>query len=369
MAENLNPFIPQFGSYPPDLIGRDRIVENYIKAINSKQGNPLKTSIFVGMRGTGKTALLYDIANHAVQNGFITARVTSSNNMLEEIIQLLQINGQHLVTTTKSQVSSINVGGLGFSVGLTFNQTTEENFGFRVKLEMITKRLNAIGVGVLILVDEVQAVNDNMRTLATTYQNMLGEGYNISVVMAGLPSKISTVINDKILTFLYRAHRETLGLLDLSIVERELKKIIEKNGKIISTEALHRATIASRGYPYLIQLVGYNMWENSDDNQEISLADVELSETQSTRDIINSVLMPVLNDMSKKDRVFLEAIANSDDKRVEISELEESLQKSASWVQQYKYRLIDSGVIASPSRGIVEIETPYLREYLRGELK
>ena len=57
-----------------------------------------------------------------------------------------------------------------------------------------------------------------MRVFATTYQHLVGEGLNIAVAMAGLPNAISSVLNDKILTFLNRACKVDLNPLQIADV-------------------------------------------------------------------------------------------------------------------------------------------------------
>ena len=51
----------------------------------------------------------------------------------------------------------------------------------------------------------MQAANENLRQLVVAYQEMIGEGLDVSIVFAGLPAAISSMLNDHVLTFLNRA--------------------------------------------------------------------------------------------------------------------------------------------------------------------
>jgi hypothetical protein len=50
-------------------------------------------------------------------------------------------------------------------------------------------------------VDEVRSTSDEMQEFATTYQELVGDGMNVAVAMAGSPDAISLVLNDRVLTF------------------------------------------------------------------------------------------------------------------------------------------------------------------------
>lgn len=54
-----NPFSPGAGSPPPELVGRDRILEEArILLARVKAKKPEKSLLLTGLRGVGKTVLL-----------------------------------------------------------------------------------------------------------------------------------------------------------------------------------------------------------------------------------------------------------------------------------------------------------------------
>ena len=191
-------FLPAFGNRPSHIIGRDSITNSFIEAITLPVGHRNRATILIGQRGTGKTTLLLEFAELAQKNQFIPARVTANDDMLAEIIQTIQVNGSSFTTSPKNKVKGFSAGVLGFSFGLTFTDETEAKYGFRVKLELLCNELEKHKKGIAILVDEVQSNTPQIRSLATTYQYLVGENKNIVVVMAGLPTSISTVLNDDI---------------------------------------------------------------------------------------------------------------------------------------------------------------------------
>lgn len=109
----------------------------------------------------------------------------------------------------------------------------------------------------MILVDEVQSNSSQMRLLATTYQHLVGEGRNIAIAMAGLPSAISSVLGDDILTFLNRAAHIELGPLPLGDIAAYYSAVFADAEKEFASGRLDAAVEATRGFPYLLQLIGY----------------------------------------------------------------------------------------------------------------
>ena len=51
-----------------------------------------------------------------------------------------------------------------------------------------------------------------------------------------------------------------------------------------------------------------------------------------------------------------------------VSDLRERLEVSKSHVQVYRQRLIEAGIIHSPSYGLLAFSIPYLGQHLRGDI-
>src|SRR5260370_8924313 len=66
-----NPFSPGAGSPPPELVGRDAILEQARIALHRlRAGRPARSMILVGLRGVGKTVLLNRIRLIAEEGGY-----------------------------------------------------------------------------------------------------------------------------------------------------------------------------------------------------------------------------------------------------------------------------------------------------------
>jgi len=73
-----NPFAPGAGSRPPELAGRDDILEAArISCVRAVKGRSSRSIMLLGLRGTGKTVLLNEIGRNAEHDGLLVSRVES----------------------------------------------------------------------------------------------------------------------------------------------------------------------------------------------------------------------------------------------------------------------------------------------------
>lgn len=68
-----NPFAPGAGAPPPELAGRETIIEAATIALHRiRLGRPEKSQMLLGLRGVGKTVLLNRISDLAEEIGYLT---------------------------------------------------------------------------------------------------------------------------------------------------------------------------------------------------------------------------------------------------------------------------------------------------------
>lgn len=362
-----NLFHPSFGSRPERIVGRDDVIAQFLKGLQREPGHRDRATLILGQRGMGKTALLLQLAEEAKSRGFVPARVTSGEDMLEEIIESIQIGGSEFVSEKPSRVRGFSAGALGFSFGLTFSEEVRANYGFRTKLSLLCDKLAENGKKVLLLVDEVQPNTDAMRALASAYQHLAGEGKEIAIVMAGLPGSLSRVLNDKVLTFLNRARKYDLGPLPASDILAYYDDALSREKRIVAPEILMRATDATRGFPYLLQLVGYYIVELTAAGDTITPDVLEKAITAARLDLAADVFSPTLNALSPRDIEVLRAVAAQKTSPAIVADIIATLGVKNSYFQQYRVRLIDAGVVEAPRDGALSITVPYLAEYLNDE--
>lgn len=355
-------FQPTFGNRPKQYIGRDGVIEQFMEGLREPVGSRNRCTLFLGQRGMGKTALLLELSDRARKENFVVARVTAHEGMPQAIIEQLQLNGSKLFNDDRRRLTGLSAGALGFSFGLTFSEATERQYGFRSKMSLLCDKLAEKGKGALILIDEVRT-SVAMREVASAYQELVGDQKNIAIAMAGLPHAVSGVLNDNVLTFLNRASKVELGLISTNLIRAYYEQAFRTIGIAVSDEILDRAAASTRGFPYLMQLIGYYLIQFTPQGEAINDAVMDKAEKAAMSDMDDNVFKPILNPLSDNDKLFLRAMARCGG-TVTTAQLVAALGKKGPSVQPYRKRLLEAGVIESPRRGELVFTVPYLDEYL-----
>lgn len=355
-------FQPTFGNRPLQYIGRDGVIEQFMTGLSEPVGSRNRCTLFLGQRGMGKTALLLELSDRAQKAGYVVARVTAHEGMPQAIIEQFQLNGSKYFNDDKRKLTGVSAGALGFSFGLTFSEAAERQYGFRSKMSLLCDKLMEKDKGALILIDEVHT-SAAMREVAAAYQELVGDRKNIAIAMAGLPHAVSGVLNDKVLTFLNRATKVELGLISTNLIRAYYEKAFNSIGIEASDEILDRAALSTRGFPYLMQLIGYYIIQYTQESKFLTDAIMGKVEKAAMNDMDDNVFKPILAPLSDNDRLFLQALARCGG-IVTTAQLQANLGKRGPAIQPYRKRLIEAGVIEAPRRGELTFAVPYLAEYL-----
>ena len=358
-------FQPTFGNRPEQYIGRDGVIEQFMEGLREPVGSRNRCTLFLGQRGMGKTALLLELNDRAQKAGYVVARVTAHEGMPQAIIEQFQLNGSKFFNEDRRKLTGVSAGVLGFSFGLTFSEAAERQYGFRSKMSLLCDRLAEKGKGALILIDEVRT-SAAMREVAAAYQELVGDQKNIAIAMAGLPHAVSGILNDNVLTFLNRATKVELGLISTNLIRAYYERAFRMSGLILSDEILDQAAMATRGFPYLMQLVGYYILQYAQQGKAVTKAIIDKAEKAAMSDMVDNVFKPILNPLSDNDKIFLKALARFSGK-VTTAELQAALGENGPAIQPYRKRLIEAGIIEAPRRGQLVFAVPYLADYLLTE--
>lgn len=363
-----NPFTPTFGVTPPLLVGRDAEIDAVLDALDDGVGSPGRATLITGARGAGKTVTLNAIEDAATHRGWLVISETVRQGVVADLVE--QILPRHLHKLGKAVESRLTGGGAS-AAGIGANLTREnidrypQTPTFRSQLEDLTVALEPSNAGVLITLDEVHRdALDDLRIIAQAVQHAFREGREVAFVAAGLPSAVMDALHDRALTFLRRAERLELGPVPRSDVRRALEEPILTAGREITQEALAVATAGTRGYPFLIQLVGRHIWNAEPSAPLITEAHADRGVEASVRRVGRLVHEPALADLSTIDRSFLAAMA-TDDGPSQMRDIRARLGVDTNYASQYRLRLIAAGVISAVGRGTVDFTLPYLRDYLR----
>jgi hypothetical protein len=366
-----SPFRPSFGTNPPVISGRDAIAGAIVDALEGGPGTPGRAALFTGNRGIGKTVMLNETEALARERGWLVLSETATSGLLQRLVaeELPELANQlRQAPRERRRVSGIslpgNLGGLEFDL-----PPAPAPGGLRTQLTALTDQLGPLGTGVLLTIDEIHSrrARDDVAHLCAVVQHMFREERPLAFAAAGLPAAVQDLLTADVSTFLRRARRFVLEPLSPVAAEEALRLPIERAGRGISPTDLSDAAAATHGYPFLIQLVGDQMWRQDPDSPTITTAHVVAGVAAARREVGTAVHEPALNDLSDTDRDFVKAMAE-DDEASAIADIETRLGRDHGYVSRYRSRLIVAGIIEPVRRGYLDFTIPYMREFVRDNL-
>lgn len=359
-AKLVNPFKPTAGAEPPVLIGRDKVIDDFSDGLDEGVGAPARLMRITGPRGSGKTVLLTELGDIARKRGWTVVDETAGENLCSNMVAALARDSSGVSISADFDMGVVKVHA---------GAKKEEGSSLREALKKATEKLGGNPVGLLVTVDEVQdAKESDMRDLAAAVQHLIREKRNIAFVFAGITTGVMDLVSGQALTFLRRAKAEELDSIPLDEVSCALRSTIEKSGMSIEDEALAKATEATAGYAYLIQLVGYHVWRmgkrHAQQSKEIDVGDVEFGVKEAMRDFNTTVHEPALAGLPLHAMEYV--IAMSQDAGVSrTSAVAERIGVAPSSLTSYRRLLINRQIVESAARGFVAFSIPYMREYVR----
>lgn len=117
MDDLRNPFAPNAGTPPPELAGRDSIVDEANTSIGrALRGRDARALMLIGLRGTGKTVLLNKIAGSAEAAGMLTLHIEAAEG--EHFARQFAAGAKTALTRLSmmegaKEVARIRLGALG----------------------------------------------------------------------------------------------------------------------------------------------------------------------------------------------------------------------------------------------------------------
>lgn len=373
-----NPFTATLGAMPPLLVGRENPIADFEDALDTGPGAHERVSIITGSRGSGKTVMLDRLAQSAATRGWLiyneTATPGFTDRLKNKIVRELQTEE---ALHGKKYLTGLGIQFFSLGLNLTWNTTpnTHKNYNLRDALTDLLRlkaaqneQFNQEPAGVLITLDELHhSQNNEIIDLGVTTQHLIRERLEISVLMAGIPSAIKPLLaaggGDNPVTFLRRANKIELGAIKIADVERALSKPLTEIGYQWEEAALKLAAKESGGYPFMIQLLGFEAFKLTK-TSTITLKTAELAARNAKRKLGKLVHAPALDDLSAIDKNFLLCMAQ-DNGASKISDIAKRLKQSPQYTNNYRKRLLEAEMIVETGKGEIDFALPHLREYLR----
>ena len=377
----LNPYTPGAGTRPALLAGRDSqtaLVRNLADQVQAgRTANPL---IYIGLRGMGKTSLLYAARDMFRERGWLAGYFEVRRNVEPGVAVRSIIADSAQLSTGKFHAALANgghrIGGMKLTLG-------PAGFGFEVDadrqgvspatdpfpaLVAFLRRLGADarahGVGVALLIDELELFRK--RDLAVLIQALSALGDEpIVLIGAGLPGLPADMA--KANTYAERFRFEGIGPLHDPDAKEAVVSPAFRQGILWDKHAVSRIVTAAHGYPYFLQLYASEAWVAAEGARTITLDHVQASADAAQRQLNVGLYAARYDRLSDREREYVDAMAAlmlPDVDRVSSGAIARNLGKSLSVVAPVRDRVIKKGIVHSPAFGMLEFSVPGFASYV-----
>lgn len=379
-----NPFAPGAGSRPPELAGRDAILEAArISCGRAVKGRSARSIMLLGLRGTGKTVLLNEIGKIAQEEGLLVSKVESPER--ESLARLLYPEMRKVMRSLSGveaakQIASRGLKGLrgfasifkidiaGVEVGVEPEPGLADSGDLQYDLpdlfEVIGRAAQAAGKGWILLIDEVQYLSEaDLSALIVAIHHMSQEGLPVLLVGAGLPQVARLAGEAKSYAerlFLYPA----VGALDQPSASQAVKKPIVDEEASIDQAALDIIVDRTRGYPFFLQEWGSTAWNNAE-GPEITVDDVSQSYTETLALLDSGFFRVRIDRLTKSEVHFVKTMSELGDGPYAMADIAKAMGRTQSSLGPTRANIIAKGMIYSTDHGYLNFTVPLFAEYMR----
>ena len=380
-----NPFSPGAGSPPPELVGRDPILEQarvLLGRVKNKKSE--KSMLLTGLRGVGKTVLLNEIKRTADKDGYHTIFIEAHEGkafglLIAPYLRSLLYDLDRVAGTgdkvkrglavLRSFIGALKVSVGDVSIGLDIDP--EKGSADSGDLEIDLPNLfEAIGEAaedrksaVAIFIDEIQYLNNKeLGALIMAMHKMQQRQRPVVLLGAGLPvlpgiAGESKSYAERLFSF------PNIGALSQENSIKALQDPAKAAGVAFDMPALDEVFRLTKGYPYFLQEWGYVAW-NLATESPITLKVV--------RDAKNTVI-PRLDEnffrvrydrLTPSEKNFLRAIAELGAGAHRTGDIAEILKVKVTSLGPVRAKLINKGMIFSPAHGDLDFTVPLFDEFM-----
>ena len=376
-----NPFAPGAGSRPPELAGRDAILEAArISCGRAVKGRSARSIMLLGLRGTGKTVLLNEIGKIAQEEGLLVSKVESPER--ESLARLLYPEMRKVMRSLSGveaakQIANRGLKGLrsfasifkidiaGVEVGVEpepgLADSGDPQYDLPDLFEVIGRAAQAAGKGWILLIDEVQYLSEaDLSALIVAIHHMSQEGLPVLLVGAGLPQVARLAGEAKSYAerlFLYPA----VGALDQPSASQAVKKPIVDEEASIDQAALDIIVDRTRGYPFFLQEWGSTAWNNA----EITVDDVSQSYTETLALLDSGFFRVRIDRLTKSEVHFVKTMSELGDGPYAMADIAKAMGRTQSSLGPTRANIIAKGMIYSTDHGYLNFTVPLFAEYMR----
>lgn len=385
-----NPFSPGAGSRPYELAGRDVVLHDIITAIRrTALGRSSKQMVLMGLRGVGKTVLLGEIRRRAEAEGQVVVLIEAPEHqslpaLLSPLLRVALLKFSRIeaardmafrglrvlagfVAATKVKYSDIEI-----SLDMEPEKGTADigdlEHDLADVIEAVGEAARGSGKSLVIMIDELQYLPPaQLRPLIAALHRCSQNQLPVILVGAGLPNIRGHLGNAK--TYAERLFEfHLITSLTPEATRDAITKPLAAEGVEIEADALERIMSDTQGYPYFIQEFGKHMWDAAKESP-ITLHDVDVARELAEATLDTSFFGVRFDRITTSEREYLKAMAELGSGPHQSGDVAMAMGRSAQAVAPIRSRLIQKGMLWSPTHGEVAFTVPMFDVYLKRIMK
>lgn len=382
----LNPYAPGAGTPPPELAGRDALLESVRIAIErARRGLPARSVLMVGLRGVGKTVLLDRMRDEAEAAGVHTVRIEAPERrslpallapQLRQALLRLSRNeqardlAQRALRALAGFVGALKVKYEDIEVGLDFDpepglaDNGDLEHDLQALLETVGAAAAQAGTALVMFVDELQYVKeDELAALITALHRCAQRRLPVALVGAGLPQLRGQMGEAK-------SYAERLfdfpevGPLSPEAATLAIAKPALDQGVAFEAAAVDRIVAETRGYPYFLQEWGKHAWDAAAASP-ITLDDVRAASASALAALDESFFRVRFDRLTPTEKRYLRAMADLGPGPHRSGDIADRLGRKVTSLAPTRNQLIAKGMIWSPSHGDTAFTVPLFDAFMK----
>lgn len=386
MDPRLNPYAPGAGTPPPELAGRDEVIERAAIALDRiRARRSARSFILYGLRGVGKTVLLNRIRLDAEARAIASVRIEAPE---ERSLPALLAPALRATLLRLSRGEAAKAGVLkalralaGFAGALKVKFHDLE-IGLDVAPERgladsgdldtdLTDLLSTVGAAAaerdtaaVLFVDELQYVaEDQLASLITALHNASQSELPITMVAAGLPQLVGQSGRAK--SYAERLFEFVpIDRLDPTAATAALTVPAAKEGVAFEQAAVSEILRQTRGYPYFLQEWGKHSWDVAEASP-IRRADAQRATTAALAELDASFFRVRFDRLTPAEKRYMRGMAELGPGPHRSGDVAEALGRKVTTVAPVRNALIAKGMLYSPAHGDTAFTVPLFDGFMK----
>ncbi len=381
-----NPYCPGAGSPPPELVGREPILEEgRILLGRVKVKRPAKSLLLTGLRGVGKTVLLNELQRMAEAEGYFTAAVEAHEGkplgaLITPPLKILlhkldRVAGAGDKVRQAWAVLRSFVGVLKFKageveVGLDVDpkkgtaDSGDLEFDLPDLLVAVGEAAEARGVAVAVLIDEVQYLSGKeFGALIMAMHKLQQRQLPVVLLGAGLPILPGLAGESKSYAERLFAFPD-VGALSAADAAKALREPAREAGVVFEPAALAEVYRLTQGYPYFLQEWGYQAW-NAATASPITDAVVRKATVSVIERLDQNFFRVRYSRLTPGEKDFLRAMAELGAGTQRTGDIASKLGVKLTSLSPRRATLIRKGMICSPAHGEMAFTVPLFDDFMK----